>query len=237
MAYRPTVLDVGRGNETRRVQAALVSSNYFAVLGAGMSHGRSFLPEEERHPQGQPVAVISDRLWRGLFGANPDLVGKPVTLNARRFTVVGVAPAGFRGHTTDEAFDIWVPLGMFAVADPGSLASIDSRVWRWLTVLVGRLAPGVNAARAQAEVTVLARQVAELGPGNDGCSACCLSPHGPRCSPTPMWGLLIASVAALFLIACANVSTLFLTRAIARRKEVATVGRWGLDGGASSSGS
>jgi len=221
MAYRATVLDVGRGSETRRVQAALVSSNYFAVLGTGMVRGRAFLTEEERHAQGEPVAVISDRLWRGLFDANPDLVGKPVTLNGRRFTVVGVASAGFRGHATVEAFDIWVPLGMFAVADPGSLASIDSRVWRWLTV-VGRLAPGVDLAQAQAEMTVLARQVGELGPGNDGALGVSLQPTRPSLLADDYVGLLIASVGVLFLIACANLSNLFLARASARRREVAT---------------
>jgi len=221
MAYRATVLDVGRANETRRVQAALVSSNYFAVLGAGMARGRAFLPEEERHAQGEPVAVISDRLWRGLFDANPALMGQPVTLNGQRFTVVGVASAGFRGHTTDEAYDIWVPLAMFAVADPGSLASIDSRVWRWLTV-VGRLAPGVDLAQAQTEMTVLARQVGELGPGNDGALGVSLEPTRPSLLADTYVGLLIASVGALFLIACANLSNLFLARASARRREVAT---------------
>jgi putative ABC transport system permease protein len=221
MAYRSTVLDLGHGSETRRVQAALVSSNYFAVLGAGTARGRAFLPEEERHPQGEPVAVISDRLWRGLFDANPALVGKPVTLNGRRFTVVGVASAGFRGHTTDEAFDIWVPLGMFAVADPASLASIDSRVWRWLTV-VGRLAPGVDLAQTQAEMTVLARQIGKLGPGNDGALGVSLEPTRPSLLADTYVGLLIASVGALFLIACANLSNLFLARASARRTEVAT---------------
>jgi predicted permease len=220
-AYRLTVLDVGRGNETRRVRAALVSGDYFAVLGAGMARGRAFLPEEERHPQGDPVAVISDRLWRGAFSANPDLVGGPLTLNGRRFNVVGIASAGFRGHTTDEAIDIWVPLGMFAVADPGSLASIDSRVWRWLTV-VGRLAPGVDLARAQAEMTVLARQVGELEPGNDGALGVSLEPTRPSLLADDYVWLLIASVGALFLIACANLSNLFLARASARRREVAT---------------
>ncbi len=221
MAYRTTVLDVGRGSETRRVQAALVSSDYFAVLGAQIARGRAFLPEEERHAQGDPAAVISDRLWRALFDANPDLVGKPVTLNGRRFTVVGVASAGFRGHTADEAYDIWVPLAMFAVADPGSLASVDSRVWRWLTV-VGRLAPGVEFARAQAEMTVLARQVGELAPGNEGALGVSLEFVRPSLVADTYVGLLIASVGALFLIACANVSNLFLARASARRREVAT---------------
>ncbi len=147
MAYRTTVLDVGRGSETRRVQAALVSSDYFAVLGASAVRGRIFLPEEERHAQGDPVAVISDRLWHGLFDANPDLVGKPVTLNGRRFTVVGVASPGFRGHTTSEAYDIWVPLAMFAVADPGALASIDSRTWRWLPGFFRTMGAGLVRGR------------------------------------------------------------------------------------------
>jgi hypothetical protein len=79
MAYRTTVLDVARGSETRRVQAALVSSNYFAVLGAGAGRGRTFLPEEARHALGPPVAVISHRLWQGFFAADPDLVGKTAT--------------------------------------------------------------------------------------------------------------------------------------------------------------
>lgn len=221
MAHRATVLDVGRGSEPRRVQAALVSSDYFAVLGARPVRGRTFLPEEERHALGHPVAVISHRLWQGFFGADPDLVGKTVTLNGRGFTVVGVASPGFRGHTTSQAYDIWVPLAMFAVADPGVLASVDSRRWRWLTV-VGRLAPGVNLAQAQAEMSVLARQLEQSGPGNGEAFGVSLTPTRPSLLADTFAGLLIASVGVLFLIACANLSNLFLARASARRKEVAT---------------
>jgi putative ABC transport system permease protein len=221
MAHRATVLDVGRGSEPRRVQAALVSSDYFAVLGARPVLGRTFLPEEERHALGHPVAVISHRLWQGFFGADPDLVGKTVTLNGRGFTVVGVASPGFRGHTTSQAYDIWMPLAMFAVADPGALASVDSRRWRWLTV-VGRLAPGVNLAQAQAEMSVLARQLEQSGPGNGEAFGVSLMPTRPSLLADTFAGLLIASVGVLFLIACANLSNLFLARASARRKEVAT---------------
>ena len=220
-AYRPTVLDVGRGSETRRVQAALVSSDYFAVLGAGITRGRAFLPAEERHTRAEPVAVISERLWRGLFGAAPDIVGTPATLNGRSFTVVGVAGAGFRGHEAEQAYDIWVPLAMYAVADPGSLASIDDRVLRWLTV-VGRLAPGVSLAQAQAEMTVLVRQVGSLGPGTDGALGVSLAPTRPSLIADTYSLLLIASVSTLFLVACANLSNLFLARASERRREIAT---------------
>lgn len=220
MAYRATVLDLGRGSETRRVQAALVSSNYFAVLGAGAGRGRTFLPEEERHVQGDPPAVISHQLWHGFFGADPDLVGKPVTLNGRRFTVAGIAAPRFRGHTT-EAYDIWVPLAMAGVADPGALASIDSRTWRWLTV-VGRLAPDATLARVEAEMAVLARQVEAPDAGNGDVFGVSLAPTRPSLLGDTYVGLLIASVGALFLVACANLSNLFLARASARRIEVAT---------------
>ena len=167
------------------------------------------------------MAVISDRLWRGLFDANPDLVGKPVTLNGRRFTVVGVAAPGFRGHTTSKGYDIWVPLAMFTIADPGSLASIDSRVFRWLTV-VGRLAPGTTLAQAQAEMNGLARQLGPRGAGHGEKLGVSLAPTRESLASDTFAMLLIASVGALFLIACANVSNLFLARASARRRDVAT---------------
>ena len=221
MAYRATVLDVGGGSEPRRVQAALVSSGYFAVLGARLVRGRTFLPEEERDASGRPVAVISHRLWQGFFGADPDLPGKTATLNGRAFTIVGIASPGLRGHTTSQACDIWVPLAMFAVADPGTLASVESRTWRWLNV-VGRLAPGVNLAEAQAEMSALARQLEHVGSGNHQAFGVSLTPTRPSLLADTFAGLLIASVSLLFMVACANLSNLFLARASARRKEVAT---------------
>jgi predicted permease len=110
---------------------------------------------------------------------------------------------------------------MAGVADPGALASIDSRTWRWLTV-VGRLAPGATLAQAQAEMTALARQVEEPGAGNDDRFGTSLAPARPSLLGDTYTWLLIASVGALFLVACANLSTLFLARATARRREFAT---------------
>jgi predicted permease len=221
MAFRSIVLDLGQGRETRRVQAALVSSNYFAVLGAGPVAGRAFLADEERHTQSLPAAVISNRLWRAHFGADPGLVGRAVTLNGRALTVVGVAPPAFGGHVTEQAYDVWVPLSAFAIADPGALASVDSLPWRWLTV-VGRLAPGVTIARAEAEVSVLARRLAENRRDKDGPTGVSLAPTRPSILDDTLACLLIASVGVLFVIACANLSSLFLARAGARRAEVAT---------------
>ncbi len=221
MAYRETVMDLGAGGETRRVQAALVSSNYFAVLGAGMAHGRAFAADEERKVGGEPSAIISDRLWQGFFGADPDIVGKPLILNGRRFAVAGVAPPGFRGHR-EEALDLWVPLATFAVADPGALASVDTPSWQtWLTA-VGRLAPDAAIEGARAEMAVLARQAEGPGSGSAGVFGVSLSPARPSLLEDAYAGLLIASVGALFLLACANLSNLFLARSSVRRREAAT---------------
>ncbi len=221
MAYHPTVLDLGQGTETRRVQGALVSSNYFVVTGVRHVEGRVFSSDEERQIHGDPVAVISHRLWRAYFGADPGLVGRTVILNGRRFTVVGITPPGFGGHATEQAYDVWVPLATFAVAAPGALASVDRGAWRWLTV-VGRLAPGMTIARAQAETSVLARQVEADGSERDGAFGVRLAPTRPSMFDDTLVCLLIASVGVLFLIACANLSNLFLARAGARRAEVAT---------------
>ena len=219
MAYRPTVLDLGSGNETRRVQAALVSSNYFAVLGTSAVLGRTFLPEEERPAGAHPLAVISHGLWQRRFGADSTVVGKTVTLNGRGFTVVGVTPGGFRGHAQWDAYDVWVPLAMHGEASPEALASLDNRVWRWLRV-VGRLERGVNLTQARAGMNTLARQLEQSGAGKG-------EGFGVLLEPFRAWldvyvELLIAGVAVLLLIVCANLSNLFLARASARRREIAT---------------
>ena len=221
MAYRPTVLDLGQGSDTRRIQAALISSNYFAVLGAGATRGRTFIDEEERTPHAHPVAVVSYRLWQTVFAADSGIVGRIVTLNGRGFTVVGVAARSFRGHSPDQAFDIWVPLSMFVEANPEALMSLDNRVWRWLTV-VGRLAPGVSLAGAQAELNAVARQLQGVGAGDGQEFRLSLEPTRRSLMHDTYALLLIAGVGALFLAVCANLSSLLLARASTRRKEMAT---------------
>lgn len=165
MAYCPVVLDVGRGRETRRVPAAVVSTNYFAVLGAGTARGRSFVAGEEQPAHAHPVAIVSYRLWRTVFAADTGIVGSRVTLNGRDYTVVGVAASGFRGHLTSQAVDVWVPLSMAVEANPQGLVSLDNRSWPWLSV-VARLAPGVSLPAAQAGANAVARQLEEAGAGD-----------------------------------------------------------------------
>lgn len=220
-AYRRATLDVGRVGEPRRVPAAVVSANYFAVLGARVSRGRTFRPDEERPAHAHPVAIISDRLWRVAFAGDPGIVGRTVVLNGRAFAVVGVASPGFRGHLAEQGVDVWVPLAMGVEANPEALISLDNRSWMWLDV-VGRLAPGLDLEAARAEASVLARRIRAAGAGEGRDFGLALEPARRSLTHDSYALLLVAGVVLLLLVVCANVSSLFLVRASARRREIAT---------------
>src|SRR5258705_10134690 len=112
LAYDWVSLNLGSSGQAERVNGALVSGNYFEVLGVKPVGGRTFFPEEDKAPS--PVAVISHSLWQRRFGGDPNVIGKSLVLNGHDFSIVGIAPKNFVG--TEEAFprDIWIPLTMNA---------------------------------------------------------------------------------------------------------------------------
>ena len=224
MAYRSVVLDLGGAGETRRVRGALVSSNYFVVLGTHTALGRTFSIDEEQPPGAHPVAVISHSLWQGRFGADADILGTALTLNGRSFIVVGVAAEGFRGHEAWDTWDIWVPLSMFREASPETLASLGD-LFTWLS-LVGRLKPGISLALAQTEMNTLARRLEQVHPDeNRGAGVALASditlPPGWRTDARNLLALLMAVVGLVLLVVCANLSNLVLARTTGRRGEIA----------------
>ena len=223
MAYHSVVLDLGGAGETRRVRGALVSSNYFAVLGAHTALGRTFSIDEERPRGAHPVAVISHSLWQSRFGADADIVGTALTLNGRSFIVVGVAAEGFRGYEGLETRDIWVPLSMFREASPEILASLGD-LFEWLG-LVGRLEPGISLALAQAEMNTVARRLEQVNPDrNRGAGVALASDINltwGRADARNALALLMAVVGLVLLVACANVSNLIIARTTGRRGEIA----------------
>jgi ABC-type antimicrobial peptide transport system permease subunit len=106
----PFPLTWSGGAEPRQVQGQLVSASYFDLLGLRPAAGRFFLPGEDTKPGGNNVAVLSHSLWTDKFGANPNIVGQILTLNATPYTVIGVAPHGFRGtFTFVPSEEIWIP--------------------------------------------------------------------------------------------------------------------------------
>lgn len=224
IAHQVLPLNLGRGGKPERVWGTVVSGNYFDVLGVKAAMGRTFLPEEDRTPNTHPVAVIGHGLWQRRFGGDPGVIGQTVTLNEHDFTIIGVAPKEFGSTFSGAALDVWTPVMMKDyVARPHF--SLTDRSSRWLMVL-GRLKPGVTADQAQANLTTIAGQLAQSYPQTNeqlGVEAYSLtrSPYGMKQTLRPALAMLLAVVALVLLIACANVANLLLVRATARRKEIA----------------
>jgi macrolide transport system ATP-binding/permease protein len=214
------------GGQPEPIPVQVVSGNYFDVLGVRPAVGRTFLPEEDRTPGSHPVAVLSHGFWQRRFGGAPSIVGRTVTLNRTKFTVVGVAPRDFNGVFIFGAPDLWVPMMMHAVAQPG-FDFYDTRRGLFLFPF-GRLKPGVTPSQADAALrTVASRLEAAYPNDNRGRSTTTLSLLEARINPNGqgqlvrLSTLLMAVVSVVLLIACANLANLLLARASGRTREIA----------------
>src|ERR1700678_4515224 len=146
---------IGGYGEPERVWGPSATSNFFSVSQIHMSLGRGFLPSEER----APVIVLSHRLWQRRFASDPAILGKSIPLSGHPFTVVGVAPPGFRGLDLILDPEFWVPLGNIEQLAP-MVPSRSARNINWLAA-VGRLKPEVTKSQAAAELSALAQRFAQ----------------------------------------------------------------------------
>jgi predicted permease len=220
------------GAEISHPRGRYVSSNYFEVLGLKPARGRLLTSADDRVLGGSPVVVISYDYWMRQFNGGNDAIGKTLLANGVRLTIVGVAPKGFMGETVGQSRDIWYPLSMQPAVTP-TLKLYDSRGTSWL-LAVGRLRPGVTVDQMRPRVAALIRRLLldnDLAPPNGlgqqaierlpiyvGSAATGLSAVRDTFG-TPLITLM-AGVAVLLLIVCANVANLLLARAVARGREM-----------------
>jgi putative ABC transport system permease protein len=224
------------GDDMLLVPAVYASGAYFSALGVPPALGRVFGREDDRPDGGKngPVAVIADAFWERRFARSPSVMGRPVILNGLEVTIVGVMPRGFFGAEVGTAPDVWVPLNMQRQLE--SPRCIGSRSCWYLRVM-GRVQPGISPEQAAAELrsispqimgnslpgeaaarpdrkTAFLRQILQAERGASGYA----SLRGRVRTPL---GILMALVALVLLIACANMANLLTARASARYREVA----------------
>jgi predicted permease len=202
---------ISEPGEAEHVEEFEASSNLFSVLGVPLFLGRAFLPEEDR-PGGAPVAILGYGLWQRKFGGNPAALGASLVLNDKRYTVVGIARAGFR---LGEQADVYTPMGQ-------NTASYMQRRGPHPVTTVARLQAGATLVQAQADLGLIGHHLAEQYPDTNKDREFVAQPLRPDVGDvrSTLW-LLLGAVSLVLLIACANVASLLLARAISRERELA----------------
>ncbi len=195
------------------VEGRQISSGLLSLLGVTPSTGRAFLPEEDR-AGAAPVVIISHGLWQRRYGASPSAIGAPLVFDGKSYTVVGIMPAGFR-LLSDEP-DILTPLGQST--DP----RMQNREMHPGLQVVARLDAGATLAQARAELALIGRHLAVQYPKSNAGRSFLAEPLRPHVGDvrSTLW-LLMGAVSLVLLIACVNIASLLLARAVSRERELA----------------
>jgi putative ABC transport system permease protein len=234
VAWGGITASLNSNDQTDLITGAIVTGNFFDVLGVRAQLGRIITTEDDKTPGAHPVAVISQGLWQGRFAGDPNIIGRQLLLNGNAFTVIGVLPKGFDGLQLGVTRDLYVPMMMQATMRPpragfsGEMNPdlLQVRTNRWL-YSVGRLKEGVTEAQAQSSLALITKQLEVAYPQQSSGRGITISPlsasddPGGRQQLSSVARLLMGVVGIVLLIACANVANLLLARSSARTKEIA----------------
>ena len=215
-------------SEPKQLFGQMVSANYFAILGLRPASGRFFFADEDSKPGGNNVAVVSYSLWANKFGSDPNVVGRTLTLNATPYTVIGVAPHGFKGtFTFGNAEQVWVPVSMYPRILSGFVKDNFNDRRFLTTTVIGRLRDGVNLGGAEASLKTIASNLERAFPKDNASRSVALTPLADaavgvnnRTQIVLAGGLMMGVVSLVLLIACVNLANLLLAQAARREKEI-----------------
>jgi len=224
----PIPLNWGGQAEPQQLNASLVSGNFFDVLGVKPYRGRTFIADGDKKVGGNPEVVLSYSLWARRFGSDDKFLGQTITLNGTPYTVVGVAPPGFKGIVSLGRPDVlWIPITMRDYVLTGQLKDWENnRRFRW-TSIVGRLKPQVPITEARAAMKTVAAGLEKEYPRDNKGRTVELYPLNEsalginqRRQFTLAGGVLMSVVGLVLLIACVNLANLLLAQAAKREKEL-----------------
>jgi predicted permease len=217
-AFRTDSFNMTGMGDPEHMRAEMVSANFFSLLGVKPVIGRSFLAEEDQLGAA-PVVLISDALWQRKFGGSASAVGRTMELNGTAYTIIGVIPGDFHYRSGNFYLDtdVFVPIGQWDAP-----LFRDRRTGMGMDA-VGRLAPGVTLAQAQADMDGVANNLATAFPDADKGSGVTMLPLKDEVvgGIREVLLVLLAAVGFVLLIACANVANLFLVRSTGRAREFA----------------
>jgi predicted permease len=232
MSFNLALIGLGQKSDTRRTFAAIVTSNYFSVLGVPLARGRVFVPEEETPGRNTPVAIVSYSYWQK-HDLDPSVLGSQLLVNGRPFTIIGITPKGFVGTLQVLSPEVWLPMSVYdQVANDFSSenkTTIGDRKGTQVRIM-GRLKPGMTAAGAKPALEGLAANLEKAYPVEQKDQVFLAAPVSRNSvSNDPSTGSRIKSIAPLLLgmavvvllVACLNLANMLLARGTARRKEIA----------------